>query len=154
MRRKQSGRVPSLRARVTRMMQNPSTAAECAGVILGLSTRDTSTKRAAADTKTSRPASPDNYDDNSRSSSNQGSPEEVFSWLPIHPDVKFRSLPFFEQLSELVKPTSLSSADTMLGCSRGVENFFHFHLTPAQAALIKGGRHPPEYLYQVLVSML
>ncbi|XP_052793896.1 E3 SUMO-protein ligase PIAS2-like isoform X2 [Mya arenaria] len=49
--------------------------------------------------------------------------------LPVHPDVRFKPLPFFDIMGELLKPTSLSPK----GISRYQETYFVFHLTPQQA---------------------
>jgi len=34
-------------------------------------------------------------------------PASVASSYPVHPDVKFKPLPFFELMEELIKPSSL-----------------------------------------------
>ncbi|CAG2106505.1 unnamed protein product, partial [Medioppia subpectinata] len=49
---------------------------------------------------------------------------------PIYPDVVFKSLPFYDILGELLKPSSL--LPTAPG-SRFQESMFTFHLTPQQA---------------------
>ncbi|XP_043475985.1 E3 SUMO-protein ligase PIAS3 isoform X2 [Leptopilina heterotoma] len=55
---------------------------------------------------------------------------------PVHPDVKFRKLPFFDLLGELLKPSSL----TPQGTSRLQESTFIFHLTPQQSTDIASSR--------------
>ncbi|XP_051171232.1 E3 SUMO-protein ligase PIAS1 isoform X2 [Leptopilina boulardi] len=55
---------------------------------------------------------------------------------PVHPDVKFRKLPFFDLLGELLKPSSLTPQGTM----RMQENTFLFHLTPQQSTDIASSR--------------
>ncbi|XP_058802189.1 E3 SUMO-protein ligase PIAS3 isoform X2 [Phymastichus coffea] len=55
---------------------------------------------------------------------------------PVHPDVKFKKLPFFDMLGELLKPSSLMPQGTM----RIQENTFIFHLTPQQATDISSSR--------------
>lgn len=68
---------------------------------------------------------------------------------PVHPDVRFKHLPFYEVLAELLKPASLVPS----GQSRFQENNFVFHLTPQQAhdiAISRDMRHGVklEYLIQ------
>ncbi|KAI0228262.1 E3 SUMO-protein ligase PIAS2 [Lamellibrachia satsuma] len=70
--------------------------------------------------------------------------------LPVHPDVRFKSLPFYDKLGELLKPSSLVPHSN----SRFQETFFVFHLTPQQAQdiamsrdMFPGGR--VEYTVQV-----
>ena len=58
------------------------------------------------------------------------------SQYPIHPDVKLKKLPFFDLLSELLKPSSLMPQGSM----RLQENTFLFHLTPQQATDIASSR--------------
>lgn len=55
---------------------------------------------------------------------------------PVHPDVKFKKLPFFDLLGELLKPSSLTPQGTM----RMQENTFLFHLTPQQSSDIASSR--------------
>lgn len=55
---------------------------------------------------------------------------------PVHPDVKFKKLPFFDLLGELLKPSSL----TPQGAMRMQENSFMFHLTPQQSTDIASSR--------------
>ncbi|XP_041372935.1 E3 SUMO-protein ligase PIAS2-like isoform X3 [Gigantopelta aegis] len=49
--------------------------------------------------------------------------------IPVHPDVRFKHLPFYDVLGELMKPTSLVPKNN----SRFQESYFVFHLTPQQA---------------------
>ncbi|ESO88276.1 hypothetical protein LOTGIDRAFT_193532, partial [Lottia gigantea] len=51
------------------------------------------------------------------------------SSMPVHPDVRFKHLPFYDLLAELMKPTSLVPKSN----NRFQESFFVFHLTPQQA---------------------
>ncbi|KAK7116027.1 E3 SUMO-protein ligase PIAS2-like isoform X1 [Littorina saxatilis] len=51
------------------------------------------------------------------------------SGIPVHPDVRFKRLPFYDILGELLKPTSLMPKSN----SRFQESYFVFHLTPQQA---------------------
>ncbi|XP_076443846.1 E3 SUMO-protein ligase PIAS2-like isoform X2 [Babylonia areolata] len=51
------------------------------------------------------------------------------SAIPVHPDVRFKRLPFYDILGELLKPTSLMPKNN----SRFQESYFVFHLTPQQA---------------------
>ncbi|KAF5291367.1 hypothetical protein FQA39_LY03518 [Lamprigera yunnana] len=55
---------------------------------------------------------------------------------PVHPDVKFRRLPFFDILADLLKPSSLVPQNAQ----RLQENQFYFHLTPQQASDVAGSR--------------
>ncbi|XP_044744870.1 E3 SUMO-protein ligase PIAS2 isoform X2 [Coccinella septempunctata] len=55
---------------------------------------------------------------------------------PIHPDVKFKRLPFFDVISELLKPSTLIPQTTQ----RMQEGNFYFHLTPQQATDIAVSR--------------
>ncbi|XP_046403040.1 E3 SUMO-protein ligase PIAS3 isoform X2 [Ischnura elegans] len=48
---------------------------------------------------------------------------------PIHPDVRFKKLPFYEQITELLRPSTLLPQ----GPGRYQEATFVFHLTPQQA---------------------
>lgn len=50
--------------------------------------------------------------------------------FPIHPDVKFRRLPFFDILADLLKPSTLMPSSNQ----RMQEASFYFHLTPQQAS--------------------
>ena len=58
------------------------------------------------------------------------------SQYPVHPDVKFKKLPFYDMLGELLKPSSLMPQGTM----RLQENSFVFHLTPQQSTDIASSR--------------
>ncbi|KAJ8304227.1 hypothetical protein KUTeg_017810 [Tegillarca granosa] len=51
------------------------------------------------------------------------------SSIPHHPDVIFKVLPFYDLITELMKPTSLAPR----GSSKFQETHFNFHLTPQQA---------------------
>lgn len=55
---------------------------------------------------------------------------------PVHPDVRFRKLPFYQILGELLKPASLVPT----GTSRVQEGSFCFHFTPQQATSIASSR--------------
>ncbi|CAG9863124.1 unnamed protein product [Phyllotreta striolata] len=54
----------------------------------------------------------------------------------IRPDVKFRRLPFYDVLADLLKPSSLVPTNTQ----RTQEDTFYFHLTPQQAVDIARSR--------------
>ena len=56
--------------------------------------------------------------------------------FPIHPDVKLKKLPFFDNVSELLRPSSLVPQ----GSSRYHEANFVFHLTPQQATDVASSR--------------
>ncbi|XP_018906959.1 E3 SUMO-protein ligase PIAS2 isoform X2 [Bemisia tabaci] len=71
---------------------------------------------------------------------------------PVHPDVKFKRLPFYDILGELIKPSSL----TAHGNQRSQEQSFQFYLTPYQANEIAYNREiiqgqKAEYTVQVQV---
>ncbi|XP_057669109.1 E3 SUMO-protein ligase PIAS3 isoform X2 [Diorhabda carinulata] len=55
---------------------------------------------------------------------------------PIYPDVKFRRLPFYDVLADLLKPSSLVPQSNQ----RMQEGTFYFHLTPQQATDIASSR--------------
>ncbi|KAJ8673121.1 hypothetical protein QAD02_004383 [Eretmocerus hayati] len=55
---------------------------------------------------------------------------------PVHPDVRFKKLPFYDLLGELLKPSSLMPQGSM----RLQENNFVFHLTPQQSTDIASSR--------------
>ncbi|XP_045461098.1 E3 SUMO-protein ligase PIAS2 isoform X3 [Harmonia axyridis] len=55
---------------------------------------------------------------------------------PIHPDVNFKRLPFFDVISELLKPSTLIPQSNQ----RMQEGSFYFHLTPQQATDIAVSR--------------
>ncbi|XP_072038191.1 E3 SUMO-protein ligase PIAS2-like isoform X2 [Amphiura filiformis] len=59
---------------------------------------------------------------------------------PIHPDVKFRSLPFYDPLGELLKPTGLMPPGGPK--FREVHRTVLFHLSPAQINMILDSRDP------------
>lgn len=63
------------------------------------------------------------------SNKNIASVSPVSTGIPVHPDVRFKRLPFYDVLGELLKPTSLMPKST----SRFQESGFVFHLTPQQA---------------------
>ncbi|XP_034177830.1 E3 SUMO-protein ligase Su(var)2-10 isoform X2 [Osmia lignaria lignaria] len=58
------------------------------------------------------------------------------SQYPVHPDVRFKKLPFFDLLGELLKPSSLMPQGSM----RLQENTFMFHLTPQQSTDVSSSR--------------
>ncbi|CAG9863162.1 unnamed protein product [Phyllotreta striolata] len=62
--------------------------------------------------------------------------QNVLGNYPIHPDVKFRRLPFYDVLADLLKPSSLVPVNTQ----RMQEGTFYFHLTPQQATDIASSR--------------
>ncbi|KAF5291366.1 hypothetical protein FQA39_LY03517 [Lamprigera yunnana] len=55
---------------------------------------------------------------------------------PVHPDVKFRRLPFFDVIADLLKPASLVPQNSQ----RLQETQFYFHLTPQQATDVAASR--------------
>ncbi|KAK5648410.1 hypothetical protein RI129_003309 [Pyrocoelia pectoralis] len=55
---------------------------------------------------------------------------------PVHPDVKFKRLPFFDVLADLLKPSSLVPQNNQ----RIQESQFYFHLTPQQATDVASSR--------------
>lgn len=55
---------------------------------------------------------------------------------PIHPDVKFRRLPFYDILADLLKPSSLVPQSNQ----RMQDGTFYFHLTPQQATDVASSR--------------
>lgn len=61
---------------------------------------------------------------------------QVTAVLPVHPDVTFRPLPFFDVIDVLIKPTSLQPK-TVAG-TQGTS--FVFHLSPYQTQLITNSR--------------
>ena len=70
---------------------------------------------------------------------------------PVHPDVKLVKLPFYDVMSELLKPASLLAQ----GGNRFHETRFDFYLTPQQATDIASNRDVTpgsrmDFLYQVL----
>jgi len=56
--------------------------------------------------------------------------------FPVHPDVRLKRLPFFDNVAELLRPSSLVPQ----GNSRYHETNFVFHLTPQQATDIASSR--------------
>ncbi|CAH1098554.1 unnamed protein product [Psylliodes chrysocephalus] len=62
--------------------------------------------------------------------------QNVLGNYPIHPDVKFRRLPFYDVLADLLKPSSLVPQSTQ----RMQEGTFYFHLTPHQATDVASSR--------------
>lgn len=44
---------------------------------------------------------------------------QVTSQLPIHPDVKLKPLPFYDQVAPLLKPSTLGLWSYVLGKNRG-----------------------------------
>jgi len=48
---------------------------------------------------------------------------------PVHPDVKFRKLPFYEIISELIKPSTIDNRDNRM-------HGFQFNLTPQEVKTI------------------
>ncbi|XP_053406013.1 E3 SUMO-protein ligase PIAS2-like isoform X5 [Mercenaria mercenaria] len=74
------------------------------------------------------------------------------SSLPVHPDVRFKPLPFYDIMGELLKPTSLAPK----GPSRYQETYFVFHLTPQQAqdiAMSRDFRPSAKWEYTVQVQL-
>jgi len=69
-------------------------------------------------------------------SSKPSSSSSSQSTFPIHPDVKLKQLPFFDNAAELLRPSSLVPQ----GNSRYHETSFVFHLTPQQATDIASSR--------------
>ncbi|XP_059078425.1 E3 SUMO-protein ligase PIAS1-like isoform X2 [Tigriopus californicus] len=70
--------------------------------------------------------------------------------IPVHPDVKFVRLPFFDIDAELLRPASLLCP----GSNRFQEAQFQFFLTPSQATNIASNRDislgsQVDYLYQI-----
>ncbi|KAM6230161.1 E3 SUMO-protein ligase PIAS2 isoform 3-T3 [Porphyrio hochstetteri] len=73
---------------------------------------------------------------------------------PVHPDVQLKSLPFYDVLDVLIKPTSLVQS----GIQRFQEKFFIFALTPQQVReicisrdFLPGGRR--DYTVQVQLRL-
>ncbi|XP_045501673.1 E3 SUMO-protein ligase PIAS3 isoform X2 [Colias croceus] len=56
--------------------------------------------------------------------------------FPVHPDVKFKKLPFYDVLAELMKPSTMMP----MQAGRMQEGTFIFHLTPQQATEIASGK--------------
>lgn len=55
---------------------------------------------------------------------------------PVHPDVQFKRLPFFDVIADLLKPSSLLPQNNQ----RMQEGTFYFHLTPQQATDVASSR--------------
>lgn len=56
--------------------------------------------------------------------------------FPVHPDVRFKRLPFYDILADLIKPSTLVPQTNQ----RMQEQPFYFHLTPQQATDIASSR--------------
>lgn len=50
---------------------------------------------------------------------------------PVHPDVKFKRLPFYDLISELIKPSTLMSNNLEYRTQD-----FHFNFTPQEATTL------------------
>ncbi|XP_052743660.1 E3 SUMO-protein ligase PIAS3 isoform X3 [Bicyclus anynana] len=64
------------------------------------------------------------------------SPTTPLPPFPVHPDVKFKKLPFYDVLAELMKPSTMMP----MQAGRMQEGTFIFHLTPQQATEIACGK--------------
>ncbi|CAH0713177.1 unnamed protein product, partial [Brenthis ino] len=64
------------------------------------------------------------------------SPTAPLPPFPVHPDVKFKKLPFYDVLAELMKPSTMMPMQV----GRMQEGTFIFHLTPQQATEIASGK--------------
>ncbi|XP_030032288.1 E3 SUMO-protein ligase PIAS2 isoform X2 [Manduca sexta] len=64
------------------------------------------------------------------------SPTAPLTPFPVHPDVKFKKLPFYDVLAELMKPSTMMP----MQAGRMQEGTFIFHLTPQQATEIASGK--------------
>ncbi|XP_063367096.1 E3 SUMO-protein ligase PIAS2 [Cydia amplana] len=64
------------------------------------------------------------------------SPTAPLPPYPVHPDVKFKKLPFYDVMAELMKPTTMMPTQA----GRMQEGAYQFHLTPAQATDIACGK--------------
>ncbi|KAF2896135.1 hypothetical protein ILUMI_10048 [Ignelater luminosus] len=62
--------------------------------------------------------------------------QNVLNNYPVHPDVKFKRLPFFDVIADLLKPSSLVPQNNQ----RLQEATFYFHLTPQQATDVATSR--------------
>ncbi|CAH2042592.1 unnamed protein product, partial [Iphiclides podalirius] len=60
----------------------------------------------------------------------------ALSPFPVHPDVKFKKLPFYDVMAELLKPSTMMPIQS----GRMQEGTFAFHLTPQQATEIASGK--------------
>lgn len=67
---------------------------------------------------------------------NRQQPAMVPANYPVHPDVKFKRLPFFDVIAELLKPSSLIPQNSQ----RMQDATFYFHLTPQQATEVACSR--------------
>ncbi|CAM6031494.1 unnamed protein product, partial [Sphagnum compactum] len=82
----------------------------------------------------------------------QSMPSSVPMQYPVYPDVKFKLLPFYDVLGELLKPSSLMPT----AASRFQESMFTFHLTPQQAndvAMSREVQPGPKIDYTVQVQL-
>ncbi|CAB3251182.1 unnamed protein product [Arctia plantaginis] len=64
------------------------------------------------------------------------SPSAPLPPFPVHPDVKFKKLPFYDVLAELMKPSTMMP----MQAGRMQEGTYIFHLTPQQATEIASGK--------------
>ncbi|XP_048483930.1 E3 SUMO-protein ligase PIAS2 isoform X2 [Plutella xylostella] len=64
------------------------------------------------------------------------SPSAPLAPYPVHPDVKFKKLPFYDVLAELMKPSTMMPMQV----GRMQEGTYVFHLTPQQATEIACGK--------------
>ncbi|XP_049876865.1 E3 SUMO-protein ligase PIAS3 isoform X2 [Pectinophora gossypiella] len=64
------------------------------------------------------------------------SPTTPLPPFPVHPDVKFKKLPFYDVLAELMKPSTMMP----MQAGRMQEGTYIFHLTPQQATEIASGK--------------
>ncbi|XP_073953436.1 E3 SUMO-protein ligase Su(var)2-10 isoform X1 [Choristoneura fumiferana] len=64
------------------------------------------------------------------------SPTAPLPPFPVHPDVKFKKLPFYDVLAELMKPSTMMPTQN----GRMQEGTYIFHLTPQQATDIACGK--------------
>ncbi|CAG5029775.1 unnamed protein product [Parnassius apollo] len=64
------------------------------------------------------------------------SPTAPLPPFPVHPDVKFKKLPFYDVMAELMKPSTMMP----MQAGRMQEGTFIFHLTPQQATEIASGK--------------
>ncbi|KAH9635826.1 hypothetical protein HF086_002386 [Spodoptera exigua] len=64
------------------------------------------------------------------------SPTAPLAPFPVHPDVKFKKLPFYDVLAELMKPSTMMP----MQAGRMQEGTYVFHLTPQQATEIASGK--------------
>ncbi|XP_013141749.1 PREDICTED: E3 SUMO-protein ligase PIAS3, partial [Papilio polytes] len=64
------------------------------------------------------------------------SPTTPLPPFPVYPDVKFKRLPFYDVMAELMKPSTMMPMQT----GRLQEGTYVFHLTPQQATEIASGK--------------